>query len=172
MPDAGSKGIAVGYPGGVNLAFAADQCRLAYSWAGNFLDASPVWNNRGGSPAKLLGPKIMSTPNGHPWGLTSNPYLPPDYAGRANNPLFGTPLPLEPARTFDGPRAVEFDGYSLDKAGRPTFRYRLVENANGAVLKVSETPSPLESVIAKGLARKFEVEAPGGYQAWLLAGSS
>ena len=41
MPEAGSKAIAVGYPGGVNVAFSADQCRLAYSWAGNFLDASP-----------------------------------------------------------------------------------------------------------------------------------
>ena len=33
MPEAGSKAIAVGYPGGVNLAFSADQCRMAYAWA-------------------------------------------------------------------------------------------------------------------------------------------
>jgi hypothetical protein len=172
MPGAGSKAIAVGYPDGVSIAFSADQCRLSYAWAGNFLDASPVWNNRGGSPAKLLGPKFFGTPAGHPWGLTSNPYLPPDFLGRANNPIFGTPLPLEPARTYDGPRAVEFDGYSLDKSGQPTFRYRLTENGRGAVLKVAETPRPLSSVIAKGLARQFEVEAPGEYQAWFLAGSS
>lgn len=172
MPDAGSKSIAVGYPGGVSVAFSADQCRLTYAWAGNFLDASPVWNNRGGAPAKLLGPKFWQTAYGHPWGLTANKWNPPDYAGRANNPLFGTPLPLEPARTYDGPRAVEFDGYSLDKYGSPTFRYRLKENGNGAELKVAETPQPLQSGIAAGLARKFEVEAPAGYQTWFLAGSS
>jgi cytochrome c2 len=172
MPEAGSKAIAVGYPGGVSVAFSADQCRLAYSWAGNFLDASPVWNNRGGAPAKLLGPKFFSTMNGHPWGLTVNPQIAPDFIGRANNPVFGTPLPLEPARTYDGPRAVQFEGYSFDKYGSPTFRYRLVENAKGAELKVAETPSPLQSGIAAGFARKFELDAPGGYQAWFLAGST
>ena len=172
LNDAGTKAIAVGYPGGVSVAFSADQCRLSYAWAGNFLDASPVWNNRGGAPAKLLGPKFWNGPAGHPWGLTSNPYLPPDFLGRANHPVFGTPLPLEPARTDNGPRAVEFEGFSLDKLGRPTFRYRLVENDTDAVLKVAETPLPLKSGIAAGIARKFEIEAPGGYQTWFLAGSS
>jgi len=172
MPDAGSKSIAVGYPGGVSVAFSADQCRLTYAWAGNFLDASPVWNNRGGSPAKLLGPKFWQTAYGHPWGLTVNKWNPPDFAGRANNPLYGAPLPLEPARTYDGPRAVEFDGYSLDKYGSPSFRYRLKANENGAELKVNETPQPLQSGIAAGLARKFEIEAPAEYQAWFLAGTS
>ncbi|HEY3787980.1 MAG TPA: c-type cytochrome [Urbifossiella sp.] len=172
MPDAGSKAIAVGYPDGVSIAFSADQCRLSYSWAGNFLDASPVWNNRGGAPAKLLGPKFWSGPPGHPWGLTATSYLPPDFLGRANNPVFGTPLPLEPARTYDGPRAVQFEGFTLDQAGQPTFRYRLVENDKDAVLKVAETPVPLQSVIARGLARKFEIAAPGGYHAWLLAGTT
>ncbi|MFO0804558.1 MAG: c-type cytochrome [Gemmataceae bacterium] len=172
MPDAGNKSIAVGYPGGVSVAFSADECRLTYAWAGNFLDASPVWNNRGGAPAKLLGPKFWQTAYGHPWGITTNKSIPPDYAGRANNPLFGTPLPLEPARTYDGPRAVEFDGYSLDKYGSPTFRYRLKQNDKGAELKVAETPQPMQSGIATGLSRKFDVEAPAGYQSWFLAGAS
>jgi mono/diheme cytochrome c family protein len=172
MTDAGSKAIAVGYPGGVNLAFSADQARLAYSWAGNFLDASPVWNNRGGAPAKLLGPKFWTSPNGHPWGITSNPHIPPDFPGRANNPAFGLPLPLEPARIFDGPQAVTFDGYSLDKEGRPTFRYHLRENPKDAVLRVTETPIPMKPSVATGFTRHFEVEAPAGYTTWLLAGQS
>lgn len=171
MPDAGSKAIAVGYPGGVSLAFSADQCRLAYAWGGNFLDASPVWNNRGGSPAKLLGPKFWTAPPGHPWGLTANPRVPPDFLGRANHPAFGLPFPTgDPPRVYDGERAAQFDGYSLDKAGRPTFRYTLTENPNGAVLKVAETPTPLRSPIASGVTRRFAIEAPGGYRAWFLAG--
>jgi hypothetical protein len=40
------------------------------------------------------------------------------------------------------------------------------------VLKAAETPLPLKSGIASGIARKYEIEAPGGYQTWFLAGSS
>lgn len=169
MPDAGTKAVVVGYPGAVSVAFSADQCRLAYAWAGNFLDASPVWNNRGGAPAKLLGPRFWTAPPGHPWGLTTNPAIPPDFLTRANNPAFGTPLPLEPARVYDGPLAVGFDGYTLDRAGRPTFRYHYTGNPD-AVLKVQETPVPLKTGVAAGFRRQFQVEVPGGYQAWLLAG--
>lgn len=172
MPEAGSKAIAVGYPGYVSLAFSADQCRTAYAWAGNFLDASPVWNNRGGAPAKLLGQRFWTAPSGHPWGLTTNPKVPPDFLGRASNPAFGTPLPLEPARVYEGPMAVQFDGYSLGKHGRPTFRYRLDETGKGAVLEVAETPSPLKGLLATGLARKFDADVPGGYQAWFFAGTT
>ncbi len=172
LNDAGTKAIAVGYPGGVNLAFSADQCRLAYTWAGNFLDTSPVWNNRGGAPAKLLGPKLWTAPNGHPWGLTANSHIPPDFAAREKNPAFGTPLPLEPARTYDGPMAVNFEGYGLDDQGRPTFRYRLTENGRDAVLKVAETPIPIQPSLATGLVRRFALEAPAGYTAWLLAGQT
>lgn len=172
MPDAGSRAIAVGYPGGINLVFSADQCRLAYSWVGNFLDASPVWNNRGGAPAKLLGPKSWTAPQSHPWGLTANPRIPPDYLARVNNPAFGTPLPLEPARIYDGPVAVNFDGYTLDRDGRPTFRYTLDEFGKGAVLKVTETPLPVKTSVATGLQRRFAVESPAGYSTWFLGGQS
>lgn len=173
LPDAGSKAIAVGYPGYVNVGFSADQCRTSYAWAGNFLDASPVWNNRGGAPAKLLGQKLWTAPPGHPWGLTSNATIPPDFLARANSPAFGAPLPYtDPPRSYDGPLAVQFDGYSLGKNGFPTFRYKLDETGKGAVLDVAETPSPLKTQLATGLSRKFEVAVPGGYQAWLLLGAT
>ena len=172
MPDAGAKAIAVGYPGYVSLAFSADECRTAYAWGGNFLDASPVWNTRGGAPAKLLGQKFWTAPAGHPWGLTTNAKLPPDFTARANNPAFGKPLPLEPARIYDGPPAVQFEGYSLDGEGKPTFRYKLDETGKGAVLEASETPSALKGILATGLSRKFEASVPGGYHAWFLAGTT
>jgi mono/diheme cytochrome c family protein len=172
MPEAGSKAIAVGYPGGLSVAFSADQCRLAYAWGGNFLDASPVWANRGGAPAKLLGPKFWSASPGHPWALTVNPNIPPDFLGRANNPAFGLALPLEPARIYDGPRVVNFDGYSLDSEDRPIFRYTLRENEKDGVLKVAETIIPLKASVATGFIRRFAVDSPAGYRAWLLSGQS
>jgi hypothetical protein len=171
LSDAGNKAIAVGYPGGVSVAFSADECRLSYAWAGNFLDASPVWTNRGGNPAKLLGPKFWVAPPVHPWGRTANSRIPPDFMRRAGHPAFGTPLPFEPVQVYQGPMAVRFDGYSLDKKGAPTFRYRLIEGPN-AELKVAETPEPVSTAIAAGLRRRFAIEAPGGYQAWLLAGTT
>jgi hypothetical protein len=79
---------------------------------------------------------------------------------------------LEPARTYDGPQAVSFDGYSLDKAGRPTFRYTLRENEKDGVLNVSETIIPVKASVATGIIRRFAVDAPSGYRAWLLAGQS
>ncbi len=172
MPDAGSKAIAVGYPGYVSLAFSADQCRTAYAWGGNFLDASPVWNNRGGAPAKLLGQKFWTAPLGHPWGLNADTNTPPDFVARASNPAYGLPLPLEPARIYDGPMAVKFDGYSLDKDGKPTFRYRLEGDKTQSELAVAESPFPLKGPLATGLGRKFEATIPASGQAWFLAGAT
>lgn len=172
MPEAGSKGIAIGYPGGVNLAFSADQCRLAYAWGGNFLDASPVWDNRGGAPARLLGPKFWVAPAGHPWGLTLDSHIPPDFLSRANHPAYGMPLPLEPARVYRGRVAVNFDGYALDKDDRPTFRYTLREDEVNGVLKVSETIIPIKASIATGFTRRFALEIPTDYHTWFLAGQS
>jgi hypothetical protein len=101
-----------------------------------------------------------------------NPSIPPDFLGRANNPAYGQPLPLEPARIYNGPRAVNFDGYGLDKEDRPTFRYTLRENEKDGVLRVSETIIPIKPSAATGFIRQFAVEAPSGYRAWLLAGQS
>ncbi len=173
LKEGGNRAVAVGYPGGVSVAFAADECKLTYAWAGNFLDASPVWDKRGGNPAKLLGPKFWTAPAGHPWGLSPAGAAPPDFAARATNPAFGVPLPLEPPRVYPGPRAVAFDGYALDKYGVPTFRYHLTgPDGTGATLSVAETPGPLKSGIAPGVQRRFALDAATADQAWLLAGST
>ena len=77
LPDgAGTKGIAVGYPGGLNIAFDTQTNRLAYAWSGNFLDATPVWNDRGGGAAKLLGAKFFHATSGEPVGADRFPRSP------------------------------------------------------------------------------------------------
>ena len=72
---------------------------------------------------------------------------------------------------YAGPRAVGFLGYELDKAGNPTFRYRLAADTDRAMV-VAETPAPLKGGLASGLRRAFEIEAPAGLQPWLLAGTT
>jgi cbb3-type cytochrome oxidase cytochrome c subunit len=170
MPDgAGTKAIAVGFPAGVSFAFDADACRVSYAWEGNFLDASPVWNNRGGAPAKLLGPKFLTPPKGPPWAVTAG-RTPPDFDARAKDFAFGAPVPNE--EIYKGPRHVHFDGYALADDGSPTFRYRVGDGDVKDELAVRETVRPAKGGLAVGLTRAFQVEVPAARTAWLLAGTT
>jgi cytochrome c553 len=170
LPDgAGTRAVAVGYPGGVNLAFDAHAARLAYAWEGNFLDASPVWTNRGGAPAKLLGPKFLVAPSGNPWAVTAGD-SPPDFTKRADDYAWGKAVPND--AIYAGRMNVRFEGYALDAGGRPTFRYRVGER-DDATLGVADTPSPARSGVATGLTRRFALDLPaGGRTVWLLGGVS
>lgn len=170
MPDnAGTKPIAVGYPGGTNLVFDAATCRIAYAWSGNYLDASPVWNNRGGNPAKLLGPKFWTGPSVFPWAVTDRAGR-PDFLKRANDPAFGHQLPED--RLYAGPRHVHFGGYELDAAGKPTFRYSLTDPDGSSQLSVTEKPEPLPSTVAAGLKRTFTIDGAAGKTVWLFVGAT
>jgi mono/diheme cytochrome c family protein len=163
LPDAGSRAIAVGYPGGVAVAFDAVAGRLAYAWSGNYLDAAPVWNGRGGTPAKVLGPKFWTAPAGNPWGVTASSE-PPDFTARAKDPAYGSAPP--DGKVYEGPRRYQFEGYDANSAGLPTFHYQV----DG--LEVSERPEPLKSTVATGLARHFAVQMPADRTAWLLVGET
>jgi cytochrome c553 len=165
MPDSGSRAVAVGYPNGVSLAFDAQTCRLAYAWSGNFLDASPVWDGRGGNPAKVLGPRFWTAPAGCPVGATSS-NEPPDFAARAKDPAYGASLPE--GKLFDGTPLLHFDGYATDKDGVPTFRYHVRAGGDEKV-EVSERLEALRAGAAAGVARHFTLTVPARQTAWLLA---
>lgn len=166
MPEAGSRAVAVGYPGGVALAFDAATCRLAYAWSGNFLDASPVWDNRGGSPARVLGATFWQAPPGCPWSVSSS-NEPPDFASQAKDPAYGASLPE--GQVYEGPRLLRFEGYTTDRSGSPTFRYRLHAEEPQPV-EVTERPEPLHSTAGVGVARRFTLEVPAQQTVWLRAG--
>jgi cytochrome c len=168
MPDAGSRAIAVGFPGGVSVAFDAATCRLAYAWSGGFLDAAPVWDGRGGNPARVLGPQFWKGPAGCPVGISASQES-PDFAARTKDPAYGAALPE--GKVYDGPRQLAFEGYTTDKTGMPTFRYRL-EAADPSPAEVTERPEPLRSGVAVGVSRSLTVKAAPEQRAWLLAGES
>ncbi len=63
---AGNRGIAVGYPGGINIAWSAESMNLALLWRGAFMDASLHWNSRGGGQQPPLGSDVI-----HPTGEVS-----------------------------------------------------------------------------------------------------
>jgi mono/diheme cytochrome c family protein len=168
LPNAGTRAVAVGFPGGVAAAFDAKKCRLAYAWSGNFLDASPVWNDRGGNPAFVLGTRFWTAPPGCPWGV-HNSEEPPDFAAQARDPAFGGDLPE--GKAFLGERRLSLQGYALDKQGRPVFRYQ-VKGPEGSNLKVMERPGPLRSPAGVGIARHFTLGLPKNARTWLFAGEA
>lgn len=108
FPGIGKRGIGVGYPGGINLAFDAQQMRLASVWSGGFIEASGLWRGQGAGQAHLLGQDTVEFPPGPAFARLAAP----DAAWPAPDP--------EPR-----PSPFSFKGYVLDAQQRPTFRYAL-----------------------------------------------
>jgi putative heme-binding domain-containing protein len=99
-PGIGKRGIGVGYPGGVNIAYDAEQLRLGAIWRGKFAEASGVWRGQGSGTVRPLG---------RPIEFAKGPEL--DFSV--------TPWVVDDGR----PPNHRFQGYVLDKTQRPTFRY-------------------------------------------------
>jgi mono/diheme cytochrome c family protein len=101
---AGSRGIAVGYPEKVSVAFDANGLRLALLWQGAFIDAGRHWNDRGAGFEGPLGDNILHLPAGVPFATLS-----------------------QPTEAWPGGQAKEkgyrFRGYRLTPDDRPTFLY-------------------------------------------------
>ncbi|HYF34553.1 MAG TPA: family 16 glycoside hydrolase [Prosthecobacter sp.] len=115
---AGNRGIAVGYPGNLSIAWSAEQMNLALLWRGAFIDASRHWNSRGGGYQPPMGYDAASPAPGQPFAILSSP-----------DAIW--PQPEERASGY------AWKGYQLDTKRIPTFAYEW----NG--LKVSDRCSPV-----------------------------
>jgi len=98
----GKRGIGVGYPNQVNLAFDAEQMRLAMIWKGKFADPAGVWRSQGHGMVRPLGDNLIR--------FAPGPDL--DYSDR--------PWIVDEGR----PPHHQFQGYSLDEKMRPRFKYQ------------------------------------------------
>jgi hypothetical protein len=105
---AGTRGIAVGYPEHVNIAFDASDCRLALLWQGAFIDAAMHWTGRGQGFQRPLGDNVLALTEGVPLAAL---------------PSLDAPWPKQPARE----QGMAFQGYRLDPSRRPVFLYRWVQ---------------------------------------------
>jgi hypothetical protein len=105
---AGTRGIAVGYPGGFNIAWSADSMNLALVWRGAFIDAARHWNSRGGGFQPPLGYDVLRP------------------AQEGTLPFFIATAPnadwpkLDPKSRADD---YQWKGYRLDAKRQPTFLY-------------------------------------------------
>lgn len=59
------RAINVGIPGGLNFTFDPVSCQLKYAWKGDFIDAGPAWNGRGGNPVSAKGETLVALKSGH-----------------------------------------------------------------------------------------------------------
>jgi len=115
---AGNRAIAVGYPEGANLAFDANEMRLALLWQGAFIDAGRHWTDRGVGYEPPLGDNILHLHGGAAFAVLASaaaawPATPPKEQG------------------------YKFLGYHLTPDERPTFYYSFGD------VKVEDTPGPL-----------------------------
>lgn len=102
-PGIGKRGIGVGYPEQVNLAFDAEQMRLAILWQGKFADPAGVWRSQGHGMVRPLASELYRFQPGPELDDKQNPWVP------------------------DGSRPPRhrFRGYELDDLRRPVLLYQL-----------------------------------------------
>jgi len=134
MKDAGSRGIAVGFPAGLHFAFDAGDVRLVDAWRGGFLDASGAWAGRGGNVSDEKGITEWKAPAGPALILEVG-------AGGLGWPKVTSAKALG-----------RFKGYTLDKGGVPTFMYSI--GAAG--------PTESSKNVSANIRERFEPAAEAG----------
>jgi mono/diheme cytochrome c family protein len=132
---AGPRAIGVGYPERANLAFDAQNLRLALLWQGPFIDMSRHSTDRGVGYEPPLGDHRIRLPDG------------PSFAAL-------------PSPTAPWPSAIDaesrFLGYRLDARQQPTFRYQV------AGMTIEETPLAKPGSVDMTLVRTFRFQGTPG----------
>ncbi|MCU0449451.1 MAG: DUF1080 domain-containing protein [Bernardetiaceae bacterium] len=95
-------GASVGFPSQLHYALDLTQGRLLYVWRGEFVDASPIWYERGGGNVPPAGSVINFGPQ----------------------PLVAS-LASPTAAFPDTVASLRFSGLELNRAGQPIFSYQM-----------------------------------------------
>ncbi|HBV66716.1 MAG TPA: hypothetical protein DEF45_27295 [Rhodopirellula sp.] len=132
----GKRGIGVGYPGGVNLAFDAEQMRLGMIWKGKFADPAGVWRSQGHGTVRPLGGSLIRFEAGPELDSSQSPWIVDD--GR--------------------PPKHRFTGYFLDDMDRPTFTYELGDVGVEDFYSGAKSENPELSQLKRQLV--FQTERP------------
>jgi hypothetical protein len=143
---AGTRAIGVGYPEKLNLAYDANNLRLAMLWHGGFIDANRHWNGRGAGFEGPLGDNILRLPDGPPLALLENADAAwPGGAARDNG--------------------YQFRGYRLGEKMRPTFLY----SYSGVAVEDDPRPVGEQDVYVMSRTLKLASENPPAnlwFRAW------
>ena len=131
------RGIGIGYPERINLAFDADKIALALIWQGAFIDAKRHWSGRGQGFQPPEGDLILPLPKAVPFAVLG------EDAKEWPNQL-------------PGEQGFRFKGYSLDKARRPHFNY------TWNTINVEDFPEPVSGEKYPFLRRTLTLKSPEG----------
>lgn len=134
---AGARAIGVGYPEKLNLAFDANNQRLAMIWHNGFIDASRHWTGRGVGYEPPLGDNVIKLPEGIPFASLKS---------AADN------WPSQSAKEV----GYQFEGYRLNAKRQPTFLYSF------AGLQVQDEPLPKGESGVFVFARRLSLKAVEG----------
>jgi mono/diheme cytochrome c family protein len=134
--EAGFRAVAVGYPGGLNAAFDAEEMRLALLWRGRFLNAGPHWGSQGMGRIRPLSPDPVVFPRGPALAILADAK---------------TAWPTNVSKELGH---IKFGGYQLDALKRPTLLYSF-RNAG-----MEDFLAPVEVAGKSGLRRTMKVTGP------------
>ena len=134
---AGTRAIGVGYPEKLNLAFDANNLRLAMLWQGGFIDANKHWNGRGAGFEGPLGDNILRLPDGVSLAVLESA---------------DAEWPKTPARES----GYQFRGYKLGEKLRPAFLYSF----NGVSVEDDLRPIGEQDVFVMGRTLTFTADKP------------
>ena len=162
-----SRSIAVAYPGGVNINWSADSMNLDQLWRGEFVNAAPNWNSRGGG-SHIAGQDTVAPTGGmalqvlesitDPWvdySLASSRYEKDKGPEDAREMVsYGIPHP-----------DYEFKGYDLDAQRFPVFRYTFMGTA------VEDHYRPAQAAGTEALRRTLKLSDGLPDNTYLLAGA-
>lgn len=142
---AGTRGIGVGYPEKANLAFDANDGRIALIWQGGFMDASKHWVGRGDGFQPPMGDNVVKFPDGSSLAALKDG---------------DEPWPKAPPKE----NGFRFRGYKLGKDRRPTFLYDL------GPARVEDVPEAIAGKDVPALRRTLTLTTGGdGPNLWYRA---
>lgn len=160
---AGYRGIAVGYPGGMNYAFNAHNGALSAMWTGKFVTVG--WRGQGSGNFNPKAPVIQLAED-----VAFLTKLPEAWPLR---PIRTKEAPVNPDPTYPSQYGYAFQGYSIGEKGVPTFRYRCDEiaiedsslsSANGFKRTLSFNATKATTVYFRVLTGKIEPVSETSYK--------
>lgn len=113
---AGYRGIAVGFPGGLNYAFNAETGTLTGLWRGEFVSVG--WSGQGSGGFNPAGRAVSLAQD------VSFYRLPNEKTAWPLRPCMTKEQPINPDPLYPKNRGYQFKGYELDGSRIPTFIYR------------------------------------------------
>ena len=152
---AGYRGIAVGFPDGVNYAFNAENGTLSALWSGEFVNVS--WGGQGSGNFNPRARTIELAQDVTFYRLDK------DDAPWPLRPVMDKDNPVNPNPLYPRNLGYQFKGYQLDEEGVPTFMYRTGDVA------VEDRVNGVAANRLNRLKRRLRFDAPKAETVYLRA---